>query len=447
MKIETPFALDIVEESGLPLPSLEHPVRSLEPYIVEAWDRSGLKDFVGQFMDVANLIVDILEEPLEVAKQLTAFTDLIPVEAIPFASAVFRMSVDAISSQHKRQVLEGRRMQADGIAYMAGLYEDNPKPWVNEVSVPTYMDCSDWGNARARTVIAPQKMPAPWRPGVKEASEGANNYPQPSGNCGKGFAVWCNFADAPFGKKKPGADGKRCSGRVDISLLLYPYWTGAREPGPAPAFFYDDPDPYNFYPDVNTNAMMIAEQAKWLGTLGGNFSVRLQDVLDMRENIISLAGEYIDMRVANPAEDYVLTDQRLEVAKSMCDAFIAARASFVQSEKALGMALLPANYVKWMDPAARVETLLFHLPKSELPPNMRMQQIVPRPKPPHKDLGSLGVGYTPDLSGVIAARYPRPATSVTEGLQRPRSGSGLGWQLGAAALIGGGIFAARKLMK
>jgi len=399
----TIFATELAEGLGLVLPDPAKPILSLEPYFMGAWGSSGLGDFVSPFLDVARSVGQLVAEPLEFAAELLTIMDAIPAEVIPFVGATMSVGINAFKWKHERDVRESLFGLALGTGRLAQLGEDPVPAWANAVGVPSFIDCSDMKDARARTVVPPQKMPAPWRnPG---------SYSQPSGNCGAGYAVWCNFDHYPHGKKKPGAGGKRCSGKADVSALLYPYWTGARPPGPAPAFFAEGSFEREHFGTIDTNADMLAAQSYYLGTCFGNFSVRISDVVRMRNNLQSRVGKYIEMQVADPAQNYVLTDERLAVGITMCDAFIAARAAFVQTDEAVALSMSPPLAGR-LDPDARAETMAW-LEKKIAKPNVPV--FVPGisvigPQTPANQQYQVSdgegpfVGYIPDLSAKIEAQ-------------------------------------------
>jgi len=398
----TIFATELAEGLNLPLPDTTKPLLSLEPYFAESWGSSGLGAFVGPFMDVARDMSQLVAKPLEFAAELAKVMDMVPAETIPFVGSVLSMGFGAFKGKHEQNVRESVFGLALGIGELAQLGKNPVPAWADKVSVPSFIDCTKSTNARARTVVPPQKMPAPWRsPG---------SYPQPSGNCGQGYAVWCNFDHYPFGKKKPGAGGKRCSGKADVSALLYPFWTGSRPPGPAPAFFPQNASERNYFGVLDTNADMLAAQAYYLGTCYGNFSVRIADVVQMRNNLQAKVGKYLEMEVADPAQNYVLTDERLSVAITMCDAFIAARAAFVQTDEAIGLVVAP-GVAKQLDPDAKAETLAWHAEEvkpPDVPTFVPGISVVGTPTPANQqyqvsDGEGPFVGYIPDLSAKIEA--------------------------------------------
>lgn len=415
------FASDLVEGLGLLLPDPAKPVLSLEPYIEDAWSGAGMGTYVGPFMDVARSFGELVESPIAFAGKILDVTDLIPSEVIPFASSLLSLGMKVWEAEAQENVRESLFGLALGTAVTAGLGMDPVPPWQNEVKVRRFIDCSKPFNARTRTVLPPQKMPAPWR-------DIERSYPQPSGNCRKGYAVWCDFSQYPHGRKKPGAGGSRCSGKVDVSVLLYPYWTGARPPGPAPVFVPNKGEQIMLGLDtLDTNADMVAAQSYYLGTCIGNFRVSIAEVVKMRNNLRSLVGQYEEMQVAPPEQNYILTDRRLEVAAAMCDAFIAARAAFVRTDEALALSVSPM--ASKLDPDARAETLAWHNQKID-PPNVPeyVPGIAVGPQtPPHQryqasDGEGPFVGYTPDMSAHIEAQNP------------PSSGAGAFMLLGAAGL-------------
>jgi len=345
------FAAEIAAQDGLPIPDVSDPYRSLAPYLEQAWGLSGMGEGVGALIDAAGAL-DIA------APALDALGGLDVLKVVPVGPVV-QAIVQAVRTARNIQVLAGQSNRIGRIArefygidrrrfdkpvdFDAATLEKLNPAWAvaffDRVQLPDYTDCRPTGAARLRPVLPPQKMSAPW---YTAADYNGSGYPQPEGNCGKGYAVGCG----PIGdgrNKWPGAGGKPCKGFADFSALLYPWWVGSLEPGPAPALLAADV-PKNltatFYV-ADANPPIIAAQAEILGTMESNFRVSLERVVRHRQAMIDLLGKGRTMRVAPSSANYRLTDEILNVGITMCDAFIAARASFAASPE--GLAYLQAN--------------------------------------------------------------------------------------------------------
>ena len=329
------FASDALESWGLPVPQ-KAGVQAFAPYLEVAWQNGGLGGSFGGIIDA-----------LKSSVALDAFSNVmkgIPLSAIPAGEGIFKMGLQALKWDHERSIMEGRATLARGAFDMVYGRDFRftrpyfPAPWRKERGVGRWTDCSKYTDARRRPCFPPQAMRAPWR--------SSGSFPKSTGNCGKGFAVWCNGGLGD--KKKPGADGSRCDGFADVSILLYPWWTAALPPGPAPEYTarVNDgtlPKPTQGGPPyVPMNAWLAEDQTDFMTSVAANFAVPLADVIAQRKRLAKLQGEL--MRVVPDSKSYAMTNQMLMGGIRALDAFVSARAALVRSKTGQKYIDLPKSY-------------------------------------------------------------------------------------------------------
>lgn len=318
------FASETLEGWKLPIPSEAGP-GAFAPYLEVAWESGGLGQQFGKVIDSLGAAV-----PFEAIESAMGS---IPTDAIPGASGIFKLAIQAFSWDRQRAIWEGRATVARGAFDMVYGRENRfnrparTLPWRYQRGVGRWTDCRDLGNARRRPCFPPQAQRAPWRePGGFKAS---------TGNCGQGYAVWCG--DGLGDRKKPGADGSRCTGYADVSILLYPWWTAALPPGPAPEFRRTSKIDDLFGarggpPPVPMNAWLAEDQAAFMASIANNFAVNLAEVVAMRNRLASLRGKGERMNVVPDSASYGLSDKTLNGAIGALDAFVSARAAMVRSQ-------------------------------------------------------------------------------------------------------------------
>jgi len=345
------FASEALESWKLPVPSEAGP-SAFAPYLEVAWQSGGLGEQFGQVVDSLAAAVPV--------EAIASAMGSIPTDAIPGASGIFKLAIQAFNWDKQRAILEGRAAVARGAFDMVYGQENRfnrpsrPLPWRYQRGVGRWTDCRDTGNARRRPCFPPQAERAPWRePGAFKAS---------TGNCGKGFAVWCG--DGLGDRKKPGADGSRCSGYADVSILLFPWWTAALPPGPAPEFrrtkqvrdLFGKGGP----PPVPMNAWLAEDQAAFMGSIANNFAVDLSQVVAMRNRLAKLRGEGARMEVVPDSASYPLSNRTLDGAIGALDGFVSARAAMVRSEAGKDyvrkVEKMPKAFRPRIDRSAAVET-------------------------------------------------------------------------------------------
>lgn len=379
-------AAQALERFKLPIPD-EAGTAAYGELLRAAWESGGMGGYAGAALDALR----------DGAANLDPILDAIPMDAAPVFGAIFDQAFKAIGWQRDRDVMEGYAAMCRGfdkMVFAPGWSSGSS----SEVAVEQWTDCRDTANARRRPTVTPQKVRAPWRnPGP---------FRQPSGNCGKGLAVWCGGGMG--NRRKPGADGDRCRGYADTSVLLYPYWCAALPPGPAPEYTatVNDgvlPKPSQGGPPyIALNAAIATAQGDMLADLRSNFRVSLARVVEIRERLASLAvtmpvlGPY-RMQLAVPEQSWNVPGSALAGSIAACDAFLSARAALtrteaardlVRSSKKIGAFGIDRAAIKETEQAAK-EPPKTGAPTGKRPPRAR---DVLQDKPPASGGGLLAAG-------------------------------------------------------
>lgn len=391
------LSAEALEQFGLPVPE-KAGTAAYGGLLRAAWEAGGMGEYAGQALDALR----------EGAASLDPVLDSIPMDAAPVFGAIFDQAFKAINWQRDRSVMEGYAGMIRGFDKMV-FAPGWSRGTVNEVSVEQWTDCRKAGNARRRPTVTPQTVRAPWRqPGA---------FKQPRGNCGKGLAVYCGGGMG--NRRKPGADGDRCSGYVDTSVLLYPYWCAALPPGPAPEYTatVNDgtlPKPSQGGPPyIALNAAIAHAQTDMLADIPANFRVSLARVLEIRLRLASLAatmpvlGPY-RVQLAVAEQSYTVTGATIAGGLAACNAFLSARAALTRTDAArqwvkarkkagsFGLIGIDAAAVKETEQSAG-EPPKTGAPTGKRPPRAR---DVPQDKPAPGGLGVAAVGTAAVAGGL-----------------------------------------------
>lgn len=407
MAITGIFPFEVSNEGDVPL-------KEVAPYIEAATMGLGKNALSQGILEGLDSIEGVMNTVLQLGASTTGAIGMAS-SALAAASPYVSIAVVAIAGIldlaldiREMHVAMSMFRRAKGVQKMV---EDNLGdgiPFANDVATLSYTDCNRATNIRRRTVVTVQKNRAPWRnPG---------SFRKYQGNCSGGFKV--KFCDHGEGNSKAvGAEGARCYGDVDLSSLLYPWWCGNGPPRPAPLVDASGSisligQKYNYERDPNTT--LIVMQQRLLRDAIANALVPGTQVEDARRNLV--AFRMGPRKISNAKETLTVTEDQINGAIGLCEAFLRARAGFARDDKTRAFL---ANRFAEASPQLRASIDPLFLQAVMAPNEPRVMVIVPGTIPSKN-------GRPPDTLGT---GEPAPAPK-----KRSKSSGGLGIGLAAAAV-------------
>lgn len=324
------FPFEVDKEGAVPL-------KEVIPYVEAATMSLGKSSFTQGVVEGLETIEDVMQAVVKLgsgASSAIGFASSIGVASQSLAAAGPYVGVAVIAIATILDLaLDIRDMQVAmsmfrRAKYVQKMVEDNLGdgiPFANDVATLSYTDCNKATNIRRRTVVTVQKARAPWR--------NAGPFRKYEGNCSGGFKVkFCSHGDG--NSKAIGAEGARCYGDVDLSSLLYPWWCGNGPPRPAPLVDASGSisligQNYNYERDPNTT--LIVMQQRLLRDAVANALVPGTVVQNARRNLVAFRSG--SRKISNAKEILSVTEDQVNGAIGLCDAFLRARAGFVRDAK------------------------------------------------------------------------------------------------------------------